>query len=588
MRVLPEGPRATGADRHAVNRDSAPGGAAGIYVAEAVSQVPRLLSLQDREPHSPRYGSFDRDAWSWKFRDFPLGMAQTAVYPLALLWRHSFDGNPCFGNDRCLEWIAAGMERALSTQHRNGALDAWAPNEFDIGPTLGIAHGVAEALRLVKADLPPARVDRIAAGLRRAFDFGLGRRETHGFISNHLALFAVALLDAAELFDDDRYRQGASDMIAVILEGQSSEGWYREYGGPDPGYETLGIHHLATWWQRTRSAEVQRSLERAVECFSYFVHPDGSVGGVYGSRGTALYYPAGFEILASISPTARSVARFLRERIHRRNVVTPAVADLPNLVPMLYSYLEAALAATGSTAVEPLPCETLQGIRVFKDAGIVVAGGEQYYAVVGGATGGVCRVFDRGREELAHEDAGYLVRTSQGLTTSQARGLGSVSVDLESGVIRCDTPFAHLRHEYLTPGRMILLRILNLTAFRVSWLAGWFRRRIVRRLVTEVTAAPLRLQRTFHMGRDEIRVSDVITSTGSLNAVGLTLARNCTVVHAGSSRYFHPAELASLETPVNDPAVSSLNAGTPLTRGFEIRVRARASLPATSVPTDAP
>lgn len=562
-------------------KGSTPGGPGGIYVAEALGQVPRLLSLQDREPHSPAYGSFDRDAWSWKFRDFPLGMAQTAVYPLALLWRHPFEGNPYHGSERCLEWIAAGMERALATQHRNGALDAWAPNEFDIGPTLGIAHGVAEALRIVRGDLSPSRVDRIAARLRRAFDFGLGRRETHGFISNHLALFAVALLDAEELFGDSRYRQGRNDLISAILERQSSEGWYLEYGGPDPGYETLGIHHLATCWQRTRSDDVLRSLERAVECFAHFVHTDGSVGGVYGSRGTALYYPAGFEILGAVSPAARSVARFLQERLHRRNVVTPSVADLPNLVPMLYSYLEAALAATGSADnLQPLPCQTLQGLRTFPEAGIVVAGGRNYYAVIGGGTGGVCRVFDRERGVLTYEDAGYLVRTTRGLLTSQARGLGNLSVDDESGLITCETSFAHLRHEYLTPGRMILLRILNLTAFRVAWLAGWFRRRIVRRLVSEVRAAPLRLRRVFQCDPEGIRVTDVLQGAGGVRALGLTRARACSVVHAGSSRYYHPSELATLDVPL-DLVAPSLDAGSPLRLSFEIRIGAGSDAPAT-------
>ncbi len=554
-------------------KESTTGGSGGIYVAEALRQVPRLLSLQDREPHSPTYGSFDRDAWSWKFRDFPLGMAQTAVYPLALLWRHPFAGNPYHGSERCLEWIAAGMERALATQHRNGALDAFSPNEYDVGPTLGIAHGIAEALRIVRGDLPPSRIDRIAGRLQRAFDFGVGRRETHGVISNHLALFAVALLRAAELFDDARYREGADDMIAAILDKQSPEGWYREYGGPDPGYETLGVHHLATWWQRTRSDEVQRSLERAVEFLSHFVHPDGSLGGVYGSRGTALYYPGGFEILADASPAARSVARFFRERLHRRNVVTPSVADLPNLVPMLYSYLEAALAATDSPAGDrPLPCETLQGVRPFRHAGLVVAGGQDYYAVIGGATGGVCRVFNRRSGELAYEDAGYLVRTTRGLVTSQARGLGSVVVDDSAEEITCETPFAHLRHEYLTPGRMIVLRVLNLTAFRVAWFAGWFRRLIVRRLVTEVKAAPFRLRRTFRVRQDGLGVTDVLESTGRLRALSLTLARTCTVVHAGSSRYFHPAELTPLDAPADETTAPSLSDGRPLTRSFEIRI----------------
>ena len=52
---------------------------------DLLAQLPRLLSLQDREPASRTYGCFDRDHWSWKFRDLPLGMMQLRGKALAVL-----------------------------------------------------------------------------------------------------------------------------------------------------------------------------------------------------------------------------------------------------------------------------------------------------------------------------------------------------------------------------------------------------------------------------------------------------------------------------------------------------------------------
>ena len=83
--------------------------------------------------------------------------------------------------------------------------------------------------------------------------------------------------------------------------------WPLEYDGFDPGYETLGIQYLARYWEKTRDARVLASLRRAVAFFAHAVHPDGSVGGAYGSRHTRLYFPAGFEILAGEIPEAASV-----------------------------------------------------------------------------------------------------------------------------------------------------------------------------------------------------------------------------------------------------------------------------------------
>ena len=48
-----------------------------LYLDQALSQMPRLLSLQDRNPYSPTYGSFHRLNWLDKSIDFPDGMAQT-------------------------------------------------------------------------------------------------------------------------------------------------------------------------------------------------------------------------------------------------------------------------------------------------------------------------------------------------------------------------------------------------------------------------------------------------------------------------------------------------------------------------------
>jgi hypothetical protein len=107
--------------------------AGAFYAAAALAEAPRLMSLLDREPLSPTYGSFDREHWAWKFRDFPQGMLQSAAYPLSLLWRYPFQGSPYYENERLLQWIFGAIEQTLARQHTNGAFDAFAPNEQNPG-----------------------------------------------------------------------------------------------------------------------------------------------------------------------------------------------------------------------------------------------------------------------------------------------------------------------------------------------------------------------------------------------------------------------------------------------------------------------
>ncbi|MGH9816146.1 MAG: hypothetical protein ACRD6I_08725, partial [Candidatus Acidiferrales bacterium] len=393
----------------AVTRPATPDKAG--YARQGLQQVPRLLSLLDREGASASAGSFDREHWGWKFRDFPMTMLQTAVYPLALLWRQAVPGNEYHRNARVLEWIGRAMRATFARQHANGAFDSVAPFSQDHGVTLAVMHHLCETARVLGSDLPSGLHQQLRDATQRACRFAERSREDYAFISNHQALFALAWLSAGELLADGRCLRQARGVVDRILSRQSSDGWYPEYGGPDPGYESLGISYLAKYWQRTGDADVLESLKRSVQFLSYCVHPDGGIGGVYGSRHTSLYFPAGFEVLASEIPLAAAIARFVGERLAAGNVVTPATTDTHNLVPLLTSYLEAALAQGEHSEPPPLPCEEMQGVKQFPDSGITVGGTRAYYAVVNAKKGGVCRIFDRRTGTLAYEDAGYLIRT---------------------------------------------------------------------------------------------------------------------------------------------------------------------------------
>lgn len=543
------------------------------YAPEVLAQLPRLLGLLDREPDSRTYGCFDRDHWSWKFRDFPLGMMQTAVYPLALIWRMPSESGPYAGSEPLLAWIDAAIDFAMAGQHRSGAFDAFAPNEQDVGPTLGVAHGLSEALLLVRDALPPSRVQRIISSLRRAWEFAMPREETHGFISNHRALFAVALLDAHELTGDVRYRRRAEEIVGGILARQSADGWYTEYDGADPGYESLGIFHLATYWRRTGARPVLDSLARSVEFFAHCVHPDGSVGGVYGSRNTSLYFPGGFELLADELPMAAAVARYMRRRLARRNVVTPAAADPENLIPLAYSYLEAARVSSApvGTPLPPLPCESLRGVRYFPGATLAVAGTPHYYAAVSQAKGGACRIFDRRGASIAYEDAGYLVSTKGAKYTSQLTAVPFTGGPPKGSELACASALTEVRQELPTPFRFAVLRLLNLTAFRSPTLGGWLRRWIVARLITVRRAGPFRHERAIAFDEHEVRIRDRLERLGGSRVTAVALPRSFTAIHMGSAKYWHPSELDPTPQVTTQAMVDGLNDAGTATVEFSIR-----------------
>ncbi len=544
---------------------------AARYMPDVLRAVPRLLHELDREPRSLSYGRFDRQHWGWKFRDHPLGMLQTAAYPLALLWRFPLPDNPYHRSERLLGWIEGAFEETLERQHRSGAFSAFVPYEQDPMSTLGMAHGLSEAYLIVREALAPPLGRRFLASLGRAADFALHRDEDHAFVSNHWALFAVAFRTAYDLLGDERYRRRSEQVLDRIFSHQSPDGWYHEYGGPDPGYESLGIFHLATYWRRTGAVEVLDSLRRSVEFYAHCVHPDGSVGGGYGSRHTSLYVPAGFEVLASEIPLAASVAAFMAERLTRHNVVIPSIADVPNLPPLAYGFLEAALVPGDPPpdGLPALPCESDDTRRRFDDSGVSVVGTRRYYAVLNAGKGGVCRVFDRVGDRIAYEDAGYLVTQGRRRWTSQLTGLASPEQgkpgerpargSLDGDDVVCAARLAEARQILPTPAKLLLLRALNLTLFRSPRIGHWIRKRITARLITDRRLGPFQLRRRVRFGPDEIRFEDRLEALGPSRVEAVALPRSFTGIHMGSAKYFHPSDLTDTPLPPVGHMAAALN-----------------------------
>ncbi len=64
-----------------------------LFAQAALNNISKLLTLQDRNPFSKTYGCFDRNYWHYKMIDYPSGMSQEFVYPLALAYGTDLRGN---------------------------------------------------------------------------------------------------------------------------------------------------------------------------------------------------------------------------------------------------------------------------------------------------------------------------------------------------------------------------------------------------------------------------------------------------------------------------------------------------------------
>ena len=92
-----------------------------VFAREALALIPKILTLQDRNAHSPTYGCFDRNYWHYKIIDFPSGMAAEFVLPLALVYTLNIPGNPYYKKLAIKQWVEAGIRYAARSAHSDGS-----------------------------------------------------------------------------------------------------------------------------------------------------------------------------------------------------------------------------------------------------------------------------------------------------------------------------------------------------------------------------------------------------------------------------------------------------------------------------------
>ncbi len=534
---------------------SAPGAAAG-YRAAILREAPRVLGLMDREVLSPTRGCCDRTYWAWKFTDFPGARFQEALCVLGYLFATPFDGNGYHRNAPLLEWIHAGLDFWASRQHGDGSFDEAYPFERSLAATAFTGFYVGEALGFVGDALEPATRERTVAALRRAGAWLERNDESHGVLSNHLAAAAAALHQVAAHTGEDRFALRAGHFVRRILRHQSEEGWYEEYGGADPGYQAHGTFYLARIWQRTRDAGLLASLARANRFLAHFVHPDGSLGGEYASRGTQTYYPAAYEILAPHEPAAAWIAETLRPSVGTGRAAGLAGIDAYNYFPCLNNLVFAALHAESRTAADPAPED---GLAWFPAAGMarVRRGGCESF--VGVAKGGALKVYDRRRRTLLVSDSGWVGRLADGRSVSSHyldAGRGATV-----GADRMEIPgtFQAVSRPVFTPWRFMAFRGFTLTVGRLPGVARWLKRLLVRVLITRREAVDVDCRRVLRFEDGAVHVEDELRGCAALTA--LRRATAFTSIHMGSARYFVEHELtpppADAARPVDPARVAS-------------------------------
>ena len=502
-----------------------------LFAHEGLSHIPHLLTFQDRNPHSPTYGCFDRNYWHYKSVDFPGGMSGEFVWPLTLAYSLNIAGNAYFQQPALREWIEAGLRYTARSAHADGSCDDTFPFEKSVAATaFALLAGVESYALLGMHD-----AELLEFFARRA-DWLAGQREG-GRFAHHHALILLCLEKTGGLLDSERWDAQKAKRLARVLELQNEEGWFAESADADPGCHTLTLGLLAQLHEITPTHELRGAIERGVKFAAEFVHPDGSFGGEYTSRGTHDFFPHGFEFAGAWMPGALTINDCILAGLARG--LGACHADDRILARHAWSCL---LAWKHWVAARPPVPPRTTGRVYFKNAGLLIErrdGCELYLSL---NKGGVFKFWRGG--DLVASDTQLSVQVQHGGTFRNAvahlAGRREVQLDGHTIVVRGKLRWAKARR--MTTFKLIVRRMLMLTAGRIfPSLIRLFLHSII---VTGKRTAPFKFTRTLAWSDGDLRITDELNAKrgwATVCAVGIGAAQSS--IHADTSHTFQSGQI---------------------------------------------
>ena len=538
------------------------------YAKASVSQIPRILTNMDRNPLSKTFGCLHRDYWMDKTSDFPDAVRQYGVHALALVYKHDLPGNTYQGQPRIRDWAIAGMSYWASVQHGDGSFDEFYPYERGWGgPTAFSSYAVAESLLLLGEEAPGPKRTRIQEALMKAAGF-LVRGESEGdSLANHHAMACLALAKIQSVTGNKELGEGVNRAIDTFLTYHSpGEGWSREYDGADPGYQSATVSFLAKLDSIRPDPRVRAALEKSVEFCSYFVYPDGSYGGNVGSRNTAHFYTAGFELLAESVPLAAAIAEKALEGLSRNRLVPPEVMADRYHVDRVAEYLEAYLAYRRPSERLPLPCEKKDINRYFPEAKVSVISTERLYIVANLAKGGVTKVYNRQSCSPLLSDSGVVAQLrSSGSVTSQWIGSDYVPRHGQSGWSVTGSLHRLPKNRLFTPLSNILFRAVLISCGWLPGAAHFIKRCIRRMLIVGERPTGWSFERRLTIDDQGVTLTTTLKAGRRDEISSVMIGGDPCLRYVPQSRYFQPHELHSDPYHLEDNDLARIREGLTLT-----------------------
>lgn len=504
------------------------------YAFEAIRALPRIILMVDKNPFSETFGCFDREFWHYRTIDFPCGMSQEFGLALAMAYAHPFPNNPYYRNERLREIVIGSIEFAKNWSHSDSSCDDYFPFERALGAHVFSTYAMSESYMVLGLERPD-----LVEFLRKRGDW-LCKHNESGQLANHQALAALALYNVYLLTGDEKFKAKSDEFRDITLSWQNEEGWFQEYEGADPGYHSCSIAFLAKLWQKSHDESIIAPVGRAIEFASYFMHPDGSYAGEYGSRNTYHFYPHGFEVFADRFPLAGRIAQTYLERglPERRRYYND---DNRMCAHYVYDWMQSWLDHQAEHRDGTLEQHRGPFTKWFPNAKLLVKKTAKYYAVAAMSKGGVIKVYDE--DGPLYSDTGPIAKTTSGdVLVSHMVDDHVVEAEPALGRFSVRGKLSKRKHQLASPVKQAAFRAMNLTLGRYN--PNLVRTTLQKILITGKPRTEVTFARQIELGDEEITIRDQVDAKKSdATFARLAIGSDATSIYVANSTNFQESML---------------------------------------------
>lgn len=512
------------------------------YLDEIYSVLPRILALFDRDASSLTFGVGDRFYWAWGLIDFGNATFQGAAHGLSRLWQSGLWPYPT-KTSTFLRLIGSIFSATKTLTRSDGSLEEAFPREGSYCVTALVAFDLLCTIELLQKYIDDKTIKSWLKIIEPLINYLVNEDESHAFISNHLATATAALVRWDILVQSPSALSKAKSLLVRILNHQSNEGWFLEYQGADPGYQTLCLYYLSDVQAKRPDWNLLKPLADSISFLSHFAHPDGSFAGLYGSRCTRFYFPGGIVCLSASIPQAKSLSSFMEKSIKGKQTVTLSAMDEPNLIPMFNSYVYAAeisetfdLFSQHMDDISHLALPAFSSVfqRFFEDAGIYIERGIDHYSIISIHKGGIVYHFKDNKCALINAGVIYknIATGKQGSSQSYSR---SNTVTISDSIISVQSHIHCMTKKWPNALDFVLLRLLSLSLFRIRILRELIKTILVRILITKPAKLPVVNTRIINTGYN-LSVRDI--SNRSVSRFTPIPILNFISIHMASQGYW--------------------------------------------------